>query len=193
MRYRNTLLRKFPMACLLVLSAQMAATAQTGNRMTIQATAMGTSTQMGRIADITIIIEQLSTQDDRQTLINAFKRNGQRGLVDALQDMKPKGRVRFSGGGVGNDLKYIIELPSDKGRRFRLVTDRWVTFGERYESTRSTQYDVGAIELTIMPDGKGTGTVLPACKLTIKKKTKEIEIETFKNPWNLTNFRVSKD
>jgi len=161
--------------------------------MTIQATAMGTSTQLGRTADVTIIIQQLSTDDDQKSLIAAFKSKGQNGLVDVLEDMKPKGRIRFSSGGVGNDIKYIKELPSDKGRRFRLVTDRNLAFGELYQSTRSKDYNVGAIELTITPDGKGEGRVLPACRITVKKKTKQIEIETYQNPWNLTNFRVSKD
>ena len=107
--------------------------------------------------------------------------------------MKPKGRVRFASGGVGNDVKYIIELPSENGRRFRLVTDRNIGIGERYAGTRSNDYSVGAIELVLTPDGKGSGTVLPACKLTVDKKTKEIEIETYQNPWDLTNFRISKD
>lgn len=191
MRYRHTLLRNFLMSSLLVLLTGMGATAQ--KKMTIQATASGTSTQLGKMVDVTIYIEQFSTSDDKQTLIDAFKKSGQEGLVDKLQDMKPKGRVRFSGGGVGNDVKYIVELPSDKGRRFRLITDRNLAFGELYAMTRSEQYDVGAIELTITPDGKGSGTVLPACKLTVNKKKQQVEIETFQNPWNLSNFRVSND
>jgi len=41
-----------------------------------------------------------------------------------------------------------------------------------------------------LPDGIGSGTVLPACKLTVDQKTKQIEIETYQNPWNL---RLSKN
>src|SRR3954447_2893413 len=166
---------------------------QAQGRMTIQATAMGTSTQLGRIYDVNIYIEKYSTADDRQTLIAAFKRAGQDGLIDALEDMKPKGRVRFSSGGVGNDVKYIIELPSEKGRKLRLITDRNLAFGELYNGTRSRDYSVGAIELVLTPDGKGSGTVLPACKLTVNKKTKQVEVETYQNPWNLSNFRVTND
>jgi len=145
------------------------------------------------MVDVNIHIEAYSTPDDKQTLIDAFKRRGQDGLVDALQDMKSKGRVRFSSGGVGNDVKYIIELPSKEGRRFRLITDRWLSFTELYNSNRIADYNVGAIELNLTPDGKGSGTVLPACRLTVNKKNKQVEIETFQNPWDLTNFMVSKD
>ncbi|MFL6437533.1 MAG: hypothetical protein ACJ71Q_08140 [Terriglobales bacterium] len=166
---------------------------QAQGRMTIQATAMGTSTQMGRIYSVNIIIEKFSTADDRQTLIAAFKRSGQDGLIDVLEDMKPKGRVRFASGGVGNDVKYIIELPSEKGRKFRLITDRNLAFGELHNGTRSRDYSVGAIELLLTPDGKGSGTVLPACKLTVNKKTKQVEIETYQNPWKLSNLMVSNN
>src|SRR6201998_1346535 len=117
---------------------------QAQGRMTIQATAKGTRTQLGQMYNINIYIEQFSTQDDRKALINAFKRSGQDGLVDVLEDMKPKGRVRFASGGVGNDVKYIMELPSENGaRRLRLVTDRNIAFGELYHGTRSREHSVG--------------------------------------------------
>jgi hypothetical protein len=176
-----------------VVLAQDKAPAQ--GRMTIQATIMGTSTQTGRIGNVNIIIEQYSTSEDRQTLIDAFKRSGQDGLVKVLEDMKPKGRIRFASGGVGNDIKYIFELPAEqgKGRRLRLVTDRNIAFGELYQGTRSRDYSVGAIELELTPDGKGSGTVLPACKLTVDKKKQQVEIETYQNPWKLSNFIISNN
>jgi hypothetical protein len=193
MRYIGRLLCNGLMGPLLLSLVGSAALAQTQGRMTIQATAKGTSTQLGRMIDVNIYIESYSTPDDREALIEAFKRRGQDGLVDALQDMKSKGRVRFSSGGVGNEVKYIIELPSENGRRLRLVTDRWLSFAELYNSNRIADYNVGAIELTLTPDGKGSGTVLPACRLTMNKKKKEVEIETYQNPWDLTNFMISKN
>ena len=161
--------------------------------MMIQATARGTSTQMGKMLDVNIHIDQFSTQDDRKALIDAFNRSGQDGLVDALDHMKAKGRFRTPYG-VGNEVKYIIELPPDKGRRhIRLVTDRRISFGESYASTRSKEYSVGAVDLFLTPDGKSSeGTALPACKLTVDKKTQQIEIETYQNPWKLTNLMISK-
>ena len=178
---------------LFLLLAGISTMAYAQERMTIQATARGTSTQMGRLYSVNIHIDQFSTPADRKALIDAFTRSGQDGLVDVLEDMKSKGRVRFASGGVGNDVKYIIELPSESGRRFRLVTDRNLAFGELYNNTRSRDYNVGAIELVLTPDGKGSGTVLPACRLKVDKKTQQIEIETYQNPWDLTNFIVSND
>jgi hypothetical protein len=193
MRKVGKLIRCGCIVCLLHLLAGIG-TIQAQERMTIQATAMGTSTQMGQMYNINIMIQQFSTTEDRKTLIDAFKRSGQDGLVSVLEDMKPKGRIRFASGGVGNDIKYIIELPADKGhRRLRLVTDRTLAFAELYQGTRSRDYTVGAIELDLTPDGKGSGTVLPACKLTVNKKKQEVEIETYQNPWKLSNFIISKD
>jgi len=178
---------------LLLLLVGIGTIVKAQGRMTIQATATGTSTQMGKLVNVNIHIEQFSTVEDRSSLIEAFKKSGQDGMVKVLEDMKPKGRIRFASGGVGNDIKYIIELPSDKARRLRLVTDRTLAFAELYQGTRSSDYTVGAIDLELTPDGKGSGTVLPACKLTVNKKTQQVEIETYQNPWKLSNFMVSKD
>lgn len=192
MRYISKFLGNGLIGLLLFLVAGSGTLASDQGSMIIQATAMGTSTQMGRIVDVNIYINAYSTQDDRKTLIEAFKKRGQDGLFDALQDMKPKGRVRFSSGGVGNDVKYIIELPSQNGRKLRLITDRNLSFRELYNSNRNVDYNVGAIELNLTPDGKGSGTVLPAVRLTVNKKKKQVEIETYQNPWNLTNLMISK-
>ena len=193
MRNVKTLLCKTLVVSFFLCLAGIGKAVEAQGRMTIQATANGTSTQMGKTYNVTIIIEQFSTPDDRKALIDAFVRSGQDGLVDALHGMKSKGRVRFSSGGVGNDVKYIFELPSEQGRRFRLVTDRTIAFAELYSGTRSRDYSVGALELVVPPDGKGSGTVLPACKLTVDKKTQQIDIETYQNPWNLTNFIIHND
>jgi hypothetical protein len=192
MRFVNDSICKSVAIIFFLSVTSLATLGQDKGRMTIQATAKGTSTQLGRIIDVNIYIESYSTADDRQTLIQAFKQRGQDGLVDALQDMSSKGRVRFSSGGVGNDVKYIIELPSKHGRRLRLITDRWLSFRELYNSNRIADYNVGAIELNLTPDGKGSGTVLPACRLTMNKKKQQVEIETYQNPWELTNFMISK-
>jgi hypothetical protein len=195
MRDTNRFFRNALVVSLFLLLAGIgtAVHAQDQGRMVIEANAMGTSTQLGKMVNIVIHIDQYSTQEDRKTLIAAFDRNGQDGLVRALQGMKEKGRIRTPYG-VGNDIKYIIELPPDKGRRhIRLITDRTIAFAEAYAGTRSMEYSVGAVDLFLTPDGKGSeGRALPACKLKVNKKKKQLEIETYQNPWKLTNIRVNR-
>jgi hypothetical protein len=192
MRKMDLIIRSSLMGFLILFAGVCATTAQAQEKMTIQATVMGTSTQLGRTASVNIHIQGYSTPADRKTLVDAFTTSGQRGLYNALDKMSSKGRIRFASGGVGNDIKYIIELPSDNGRRFRLVTNRNLGFAELRNNSRSVQYSVGAIELTLTPDGKGSGTLLPACKVKLNKQN-EIEVETFQNPWNLSNFIIHKD
>ncbi len=193
MRNRNRFYRNTVVALLFPLLAGITAIvrAQDQQPMMIQATAWGTSTQMGKMVNINIHIDQFSTQEDRKALIQAFERSGQDGLVDALEDLKGKGRFSTPYG-VGNEVKYIFELPPDKGRRhIRLVTNRRIAFGEAYSSTRSKDYGVGVVDLFLTPDGKDSeGTALPACRLTVNKKTQQIEVETYQNPWTLKNIMI---
>lgn len=178
--------------CLLLLIGVTAVQAQ--KRITIQANAKGTSTQLGRMVPVRIIIDSLSTPEEQQLLIEAFKNDGTEGVRNALEKMKPKGRIAPERS-VGNEVKYIREFPAENGqRRFRLVTDRNVAIAELRRGTRSEEYSVGAIELTLNADGKdGSGTLLPACKLMVNRKTNQLEIEVFQNPWKLENFMVYMD
>ncbi len=195
MRDRNRFLSNVLVVLSFLLFAVIATVVQAQDQepMMIQATAMGTSTQMGKMVNINIHINEYSTQDDRKALIDAFQRSGQDGLIDALEHMKGKGRFSTPYG-VGNEVKYIIELPPENGRRhIRLVTDRRISFGEAFANTRSEEYSLGAVDLFLTPEGKGSeGTALPACKLTVDKKTQQIEVETYQNPWKLTNLMISK-
>ena len=102
---------------------------------------------VGKMVNVNIHIEEFSTQDDRKALIDAFKRSGQDEIVVALGRMKGKGRFSTPYG-VGNEVKYIFELPPDKGRRhIRLITDRRIAFGEAYANTRSKEYSLGGVDL----------------------------------------------
>ncbi len=185
MRVTIRLLRIAAAVAVLLLLATASVEAQ---RMTIQATARGTGTQLGSLYNVNIIIEQLSTVEDQQALLDAFNRGGNDALVDVIQRMSSKGRLAITGT-VGNDLKYVKEFPAENGgRRFRMVTDRNIAIGESRNASRSREYNLSAIDLTITPDGKGSGTLLPACKLQMKQG--QIEIEALQNPWQLNNIMV---
>ncbi len=190
MRYTNRFSGVSLVLSLFLVLTVITTSGQAPERMIIQATAKGTSTQMGRQYNVKIIIEGFSTPDDRKVLIDAFARSGQDGLQNSLEHMKGKGRISTPWE-VGNQIKYIFELPSEQGQRhLRLVTDRRIAMSELRRGTRSEEYSVGAVDLVLKPDSKGSGTLLPACKLTVNKKNQQIEIETFQNPWELTNFII---
>ena len=74
MRHKNRPLRDAITGSFLLFFIGIGTTVQAQGRMTIQATAMGTSTQLGKVYSVNILIEQFSTPDDRIALIDAFKR-----------------------------------------------------------------------------------------------------------------------
>lgn len=153
-----------------------------------QATAMGQATQMGRTANVTIIIEEFSTADDQQALLQAFQQKGMKGLINALSKMKAKGHLAVTGT-LGYDIAYARIIPTDTGRKIRIVTNRLLRFGEVWADSRSTDYDLTALELDLSNEkGKDTGVLLPACQFKLNKEN-HIEIETYQNPWKLVNIQ----
>ena len=156
----------------------------------IQCTAMGTSTQMGKLMQINIIINRFSTASDQQGLLAAFGERGNEGLAHAIDKMSAKGRIAITGT-LGYDLNYIREFPLPDGtRKIRFVTDRPITFGELWGSTRSRDYSLSAGEIILSKTkGKSSGILLPAAQFKLDKD-KVLEIEAFQNPWKLENIMI---
>src|SRR6202790_3632093 len=115
---------------------------------TIDATATGTGTQMGEHINITLNISDYSSQADKQTLMQAFQKGQNQGLVDALSKMKAAGHIEVTGT-LGYDCTYIRMIPTSTGRRIRFVTNRLLRFGEVYRDSRSTAYNLTAGEFDL--------------------------------------------
>jgi hypothetical protein len=184
--------RKFSY-CGLVLAVLLATTVLTSSQdnkgvETLDATAMGTSTQMGHTVGIKLTIYRYSTDDDRQVLVNAFTKGQHLGLVKALEDMKPVGRIAITGT-LGFDVAYIRLIKTPTGRQIRFVTNRLIRFAEAYYNTQSQDYDVtmGEFNLNDADNKKSGGVLYPASQLIINKQG-ELQIELRKNPWNLVNI-----
>jgi len=155
----------------------------------IQAQAMGQSQQLGRTFSVNIIIEEFSTPADQKALLSAFTEKGNEGLVNAVSKMKGKGRIAITGT-LGYDLNYIRRFPQPDGSvTIRAITDRPITFGEAWSSTRSMDYSLSGVEIKASKDRKNnTGTLLPMCQFKMGKDN-HIEIEAYQNPWKLVNIR----
>ncbi len=158
----------------------------------VQAVAMGTSTQMGRVINVDLIMSEFSTDADKAALLEAFQGHGSNGLVNALDKMSAKGRIRVTGT-LGYDVNYLRSFQMPDGTRLiRFVTDRPITFGEAWGASRSRDYEITMGEIVISKEkGKSTGKLYPAAMVKLNKEN-ELEIETYKNPWNLVNIRLTK-
>jgi hypothetical protein len=154
---------------------------------TIDATAMGTSTQMGSEFSVTLNIDDYSTQADKQILIEAFQKGKDQGLVNALSKMKAAGHIEVTGT-LGYDCSYIQMIPTPTGRKIRFVTNRPLRFGEVYWDTRSSAYNLtaGEFDLNDTDKSKSTGVLYPAAEFTIDKQG-ELQINLVGNPWKLVN------
>lgn len=153
-----------------------------------QAQAMGQSTQLGKMFGVTITIERYSTQEERQVLVEAFQKAGSEGMFNALEKMNAKGRIAITGT-LGYDISFARKIPTSDGYKIRILTNRPIRFGEAWVNGRSRDYNLSALELNIGSDkDKSTGILLPACRFKIDKKSRELEIENFQNPWKVVNI-----
>jgi hypothetical protein len=154
----------------------------------IDATARGTSTQMGRQIGVKITIYEFSTEEDRAILIDAYKKGQHQGLVNALSKMRAVGRIAITGT-IGYDLSYIRLIKTPTGRKIRFAADRMIRFGEAYANTRSRDYDLtaGEIEINDSDKDKSEGVLLPAAQLIINKEG-QLEFQLYQNPWKLVNI-----
>jgi len=155
---------------------------------TIDATAYGTSTQLGRNVGITLIIYDWSTPETRQALVEAFQKGQNQGLVNALQKMPAVGRIQIPGT-LGYDVSFIRLIPTPTGRKIRFVTNRKISFGEAYTDSQTQSFDLtaGEMDLNDQDKSKSTGVLYPACQFTINKDG-ELQIELNQNAWRLSNF-----
>ncbi len=176
------------LASLLLTAAALAFAADDRKVETIDATATGTSTQMGRVVSVKVTIYEYSTDEDRQILIESFKKGQNQGLVNALTKMKSVGRIAITGT-VGYDLSYIRLVPTPTGRKIRFVTNRLLRFGEAYYNTQTTAYNLtaGEIEINDSDKDKSAGVLYPAAQLVINKEG-QLEFQLNKNPWKLVNI-----
>src|SRR6202051_725095 len=153
-----------------------------------QAQAVGQNTQAGQTFNVTVHMDEYSTPEERQILIDAFNTSGSKGLYNALDKMSARGHIAVTGT-LGYDIKYARKIPFEEGFKLIVVTNRPINFREAWNSGRSLDYNLSYLEMTLNKEtGKGTGTLIPAALFKIDKKSGELTIEAFKSPWKLTNI-----
>jgi hypothetical protein len=184
-RSHKLALRSLLITGLLIVGSALALAANKPE--TIEATAMGTNTQMGSEFGITLDIYDYSPRADRQMLVQAFEKGKNEGLVNALEKMKAAGHIAVTGT-LGYDCSYIRMIPTPTGRKIRFVTNRLLRFGEVYWDTRSTAYNLtaGELDLNDTDKSKSTGVFYTAAEFEIDKQG-ELQINLIGNPWKLVD------
>jgi hypothetical protein len=155
---------------------------------TIDASAMGTGTQLGQVIGITLNIYDYSTPAEKQVLAQAFNKGKDQGLVNALQKMKAVGHIEITGT-LGYDCSFIKMIPTPTGRKIRFITNRQIRFGEVYWDTNSQQLNLtgGEFDLNDSDKSKSTGVLYPEAMLVIDKEG-QLQIDLNQNAWKLTDI-----
>jgi len=172
---------------LLFVAAFPAHSARGVKNETIEATAMGTGTQMGQMISISMEIYDYSTPADKQILVEAFSKGQNQGLVNALTKIHAVGHISITGT-LGYDLAYIGMTPTPTGRKIRFVTNRLLTFGEIWADSQSTAFNLTGGEFDVDDTNKknSTGVLYPACQLAIDKEG-QLQIQLNQNAWKLVD------
>lgn len=154
---------------------------------TIDATAMGTGTQLGQNIGVTLMIYEYSTPADKAILVSAFQKGQNQGLVNALYKMRTVGRVEITGT-LGNDCAYIGVTPTPTGRRIVFVTNRQIRFAEAWTDSQTMSYDLtaGILDINDQDKSKSTGVVYPLAQLVIDKQG-QLQWDLNQNPWKLVD------
>jgi hypothetical protein len=172
---------------LLILAAFPAISAKKVKDETIEATAMGTGSQMGQMIGISVEIYEYSTPEERQNLLEAFAKGQNQGLVNALTKMHAVGHISVTGT-LGYDLAFIRMIPTPTGRKVRFVTNRQLRFGEVWADAQSTSFNLtaGEFDLDDSDKSKNTGVLYPECQLAIDKQG-QLQFQLTQNAWKLVD------
>jgi hypothetical protein len=140
---------------------------------------------------VLIDVQRWSTEAEREKLVSVLRDKGPRALLDALQDVPTKGRIRTPDS-LGYDLRYAQQAPTaEGGRRIVVVTDRPIGFWEATNRPRSYDYPFTVVQMEIDKNGRGKGTLSLATKILAHGNT--IELENFATaPVMLTEVRSDR-
>src|SRR5262249_54525912 len=126
-----------------------------------------------------IVFNRWSTDAERDRLMTALLDLGPAQLLNTVHKLPRFGSFRTLTS-MGHDIHYArhTALP-DGGERVFALTDRYVSFWEEANQTRSVDYPFTTIDLQVAPNGEGQGKMSFATKITGDAENKIVVIEGF--------------
>ena len=139
---------------------------------------------------VTIWIDEYTTDEVAQSLIKTLADGGQIALRDELQNHRA-GRIR-----LGENTSYPISIArqhvASDGRVVRLAMNSPLTGFQMNQGLRAQDYPIGFIELKLKADGTGEGTVVGMAKVSFDEN-KNLNIASYgTEPSRLTNVETAK-
>ena len=139
---------------------------------------------------VNIVVNRWSTDEEQERVTTTVLEQGPKALLSLLGKMPAVGSVAPIGG-VGFNVPYATMSRGPDGLEHILIlSDRPMSFLERWYGGRSTDYPFLLIEMTIKPDGNGEGQVIVAGRLSADKFNKTLVIENLEiQPMQLRNLK----
>ena len=143
---------------------------------------------------VDIVLERLSTDEEREGLIAAFVEGGQDKLLPALQKIRPRVGFIRTPNSLGYDLQYAWRfVNSDGTSRLVIATDRRINYWEARNQPRSIDYPFTIIEMRLDTKGEGEGRLAAGTKISKSRDGKTIELENYGiSPVALNNITLQK-
>ena len=189
-----------------VLALPVLAAAQDGEVMAEErfrafAVSMGTGAT-GANTVLTIAITRWSTEGEREALIATLMEQGHEKFTDLLRSKQEVGWARGQGrAAAANPMPSTrihfsrVVTQADGTRNITLVTNRPLGMREVANQSRSVDYDVALLQLTMPPgdDPTGTGQLYMGLKIRWDADKKQIAAEQMSSePVRLTNVQQTR-
>jgi hypothetical protein len=132
---------------------------------TFTASAQVLGNNAGSSAQVTIQINQYTSEKDRTTIQEALKVGGYQGFLPALRSAPDVGYVEMNGRKV--TARWARQQTTEKGRTISIVTEAPMAFvgGASVDAKPRAGYDVAIIQLNVDQIGLGTGSFAPAARV----------------------------
>jgi hypothetical protein len=140
-----------------------------------------------------IVINRLSTDEERAKLMEALKshsRRGDRELADTLFSKDSVGTIREVQR-LAYDLRYARVFPMEGGgMQVIAATDRPLAFAETWRSSRTLDYNVSLLILEVDAEGQGEGQLMLGAEFQWDEEKNQVVITNFASePVRLTSVR----
>jgi hypothetical protein len=158
---------------------------------TFTANAQALGRNAGASAEVTIQIDQYTSDADRATIQEALRVGGFPGFLPALRSAPEVGYVEMNG--RKTKVRWARQQPTDKGRTITIVTESPLAFvgGSAVDAKPRKGYEVAVIQLEVDQIGLGTGSMAAAARVR-PGGTTGVQIDDYaENPIKLVTVRKS--
>ena len=158
---------------------------------TFTANAQALGRNAGASAEVTIQIDQYTSDEDRAVIQEALRVGGFPGFLPALRSAPEVGSVEMNGRKV--KVRWARQQSTDKGRTITIVTESPLAFvgGAAVDARPRKGYEVAVIRLDVDQVGLGTGSMAAAARVRPGGPT-GVQIDDYaENPIKLVTVRKS--